>query len=152
MKKAMIIILAIFVMANVLSLLPTIQAQSISQLVNPTFAPLMIIKDTTRYIGPAPCQQLATPSQPGHIHFNNSEVRPGDRINAFPSTNRVVIDSNGYIWQDQFPASKNAMVTKVTMVEGQKTIFFRLEGSDRELSTIVVIPQQFAVIYDPDQK
>ncbi len=147
MKKVItlaVLIAMMFVMVNSLTLLPTVQAQSLSQLVNPTFVPVSLIEDMSLYIGPAPVQQLALPGQPGFINFNNTKFEVGDSIYAFSIFDEAKVDSNGYIWQDQFRFAKNAVVTGF---REDGMVLIRLNDDEHDLSVIYECPQQSAVIY-----
>jgi hypothetical protein len=140
------LILAIFVLANVTTLIGPAFASSLSQ-VSTTFLPVYLSKapaDIVRYIGPAPVSQLALPGQPGFIEFNKTKFEVGDSVFAFSIFDAAKVDTNGYIWQDQFRFAKNAIVTGFNP-DGMVRV--RLNGNSHELFVIYESAPQFAVIY-----
>lgn len=147
MKKVItlaVLVAMMFVMVNSLTLLPTVYAQPVSMLVTPTFAPVSLIEDMSLYIGPAPVQQLALPGQRGFIDFDKTKFEVGDSVFAFSIFDTAKVDSNGYIWLDQFAFAKNAVVTGFRQ-DGM--VLIRLNGDNHDLFVIYESPQQSAVIY-----
>ncbi len=147
MKKVItltILIAMMFVMVNSLTLMPTAKAQSVSLLTTPTFVPVSLIEDMTLYIGPAPVQQLALPGQPGFINFDKTKFEVGDSVYAFSIFDAAKVDSNGYIWQDQFRFAKNAVVSGF---RDDGMVLIKLNGDSHDLFVIYESPQQSAVIY-----
>jgi hypothetical protein len=147
MKKFIVTGLIIFVLINILSLAGGAKAASLLPNLTTTFMPVYLTKapsDTIRYVGPAPVLQLALPGQSGYINFSKMKFEVGDSVYAFSIFDAAKVDSNGYIWQDQFRFAKNAIVAGFNP-DGMVRV--KLNGDDHELFVIYESAPQSAVIY-----